>query len=230
MSENNGGVAKSIGQQIEDGANVEDIKKGTNFFAGFGATAAGAAVGGTAAGTATGLGGVGIAASGTAIGISAATAVALPAAAGALLGFGAYKLGKGVINYCRKSELEDIVERFSNVGQAHNAERLWDLEGIGQANPNRRPINWDSAIAVKKFLLGTISDADMNLFASPTGHIVLTYDKSLDHWVWIQFNGSKDFVGEGKDSQGNTFDVGDSQNVDDLIERLTNFGLVKKSE
>ena len=229
MPENNGGVAKSKGQLIEDGGDSEDKKKGSNF-AGVGATAAGAAVGGTAAGTATGLGGVGIAASGTAIGIGAATAVALPAAAGALLGFGVYKLGKGIRNYRRKSELEYIAERFSNIGQAHNAKRLWEIEGAGQANPNRRPLNWGSAIAVKKFLLGTISDADVNVFASPTGHIVLTYDMSIDHWVWIKFNGSKDFVGEGKDSQGNTFDFGDSQKVDDLIERLTNFGLVKKSE
>ncbi len=228
MSENCAGVASSLGLQIEAGANIEDIKNGTNF-AGVGAAAAGAAVGGTAAATATGLGGVGVAASGTAIGISAATAVALPAAAGALLGFGAYKLGKRFVNYCRKNELEEIAERFNNLGQVCNAERLWELEAKGQAHPNRRPLTWDSAIAVKNLLLGTVSDPDMHVFASPTGQIILTYDISKDHWAWIMFNGSKKFEDESKDSHGDTFDVGDSKRLDNLIESLVKHGLVEKS-
>ena len=209
--------ARLIGSAIEDGADETDVRRqiasGEIIF-----PTAGATFGGFAA--ATGLGGVGLVFGGSAIGIGAVGAVAAPAIAAGAVTYGVYRAARGLANRSRGQVLRGIIEYFRADGQPQNAQRVFSIEGMGQLDPGRRPPTRNSASATLRLLDQTESRADMGVFCSPRGELVLTYDLAEKHWAYVMVINSRDFTGAGFDPRGRTFTIDDIDTLDLLIRVL----------
>ncbi len=232
MAENESSATRAwyIGEAIEAGVDEQEARRRID--AGeIAAPAAGAILGGGVIATATGLGGVGLAFGGGAIGIGAATAVAAPAVAAGAVGYGIYRGFKELRRWNRNQTMRGLVRYFRETGQPNKVARIFYMEGMGTLEEGHRPPTHASAKATLRHLVGSESLASVTgLFCSPKGELVLTYDRTEDHWAYVRLIDDNKFTGEGRDLRGQRFQMDDLTNGDLVLRVLEREGFIRIRE